>query len=141
LHSQSDQLGWLALAAATLTTTTETTKAVHVHPLVKVEREARQQFVRIGSDLGLVFSNYEDGCDFETWLKRQEKAGAQSKFGQVPDIVRRWATRLHLKKLRPHQYSPFSSPAVSESSYQDEFIEILIYDMGLDTQPRETLSI
>jgi hypothetical protein len=38
----------LELAAATLTTTTETTKAVHVHPLVKVEREARQQFAVSG---------------------------------------------------------------------------------------------
>jgi hypothetical protein len=63
----------LELAAATLTTTTETTKAVHVHPLVKVEREARQQFARIWSDLALGFSNYEDGCDYEIWLQRQEK--------------------------------------------------------------------
>jgi len=63
----------LELVAATLTTTTETTKAVHVHPLLKVEREARQQFARIWSDLTLGFSNCEDGCDYETWLRRQAK--------------------------------------------------------------------
>jgi P27 family predicted phage terminase small subunit len=54
-----------------LTTTTETTGAVHVHPLVKVEREARQQFARIWSDLGLSFDAGEDGTSFERWHAMQ----------------------------------------------------------------------
>lgn len=36
-----------------LTTTTATTKAVHVHPLLRVEREQRQLFTRIWAELGL----------------------------------------------------------------------------------------
>lgn len=41
------------LKALGLTTTTKTTGAVHVHPLVKVERECRQQFLRAWSSLHL----------------------------------------------------------------------------------------
>ncbi len=36
-----------------LTTVTEATGAVHLNPLVKVERECRQQFIRLWSELGL----------------------------------------------------------------------------------------
>ena len=43
------------IATAGLTTTTKTTGAVHVHPLVKVEREARAQFASIWNQLGLGF--------------------------------------------------------------------------------------
>lgn len=60
-----------ALPSAGLVTVTESTKAVHVNPLVKVERECRQQFARIWSDLHL---NYDDGIDgvrYEAWLQRQ----------------------------------------------------------------------
>ena len=48
-------------------TTTKTTGAVHVHPLLKVEREARQLFLRTWSILGLSFDyeidsgHYDDG--------------------------------------------------------------------------------
>jgi phage terminase small subunit len=68
----------LELAAATLTTTTETTKAVHVHPLVKVEREARQQFARIWSDLGLSFDIAEDGTSFERWHAQQVETNVKA---------------------------------------------------------------
>lgn len=50
-----------AIAASGLTTTTKTTGAVHVHPLVKVEREARQQFAKIWSDLHFDFDGKVDG--------------------------------------------------------------------------------
>jgi len=43
-----------------LTTTTKTTGAVHVHPLVKVERENRQLFVRIWDQLALQFCHATD---------------------------------------------------------------------------------
>src|SRR5688572_29989542 len=42
-----------AVAAEGMTTTTETTGAVHLHPLLKVEREARQQFARLWDMLNL----------------------------------------------------------------------------------------
>jgi phage terminase small subunit len=61
-----------AIGPAGLTTTTKTTGAVHVHPLVKVERESRQQFARIWCDLGLGFDNCVDGVPFEYWQKQQE---------------------------------------------------------------------
>lgn len=44
-----------------LTTTTKTTGAVHVHPLVKVERENRQLFARLWGELGLVWDHELDG--------------------------------------------------------------------------------
>jgi phage terminase small subunit len=59
-----------------LTTTTKTTGALHIHPLVKVEREARQQFARIWEQLSFGFDGNEDGMDLERWLKRQEQRGA-----------------------------------------------------------------
>ncbi|MCO6044638.1 hypothetical protein NG895_12040 [Aeoliella sp. ICT_H6.2] len=36
-----------------MTTTTKTTGAVHLHPLLKVERESRQLFSKLWKDLGL----------------------------------------------------------------------------------------
>jgi phage terminase small subunit len=36
-----------------MTTTTQTTGAVHLHPLLRVEREARAQFAKLWLDLGL----------------------------------------------------------------------------------------
>lgn len=38
-----------------LTFTTETTKAVHIHPLVRVERESRQLFNKIWVELGFTW--------------------------------------------------------------------------------------
>jgi phage terminase small subunit len=35
-----------------MTTTTKTTGAVHVHPLLKIEREARHQFTNLWCSLG-----------------------------------------------------------------------------------------
>jgi len=61
------------LAAATLTTTTETTKAVHVHPLLKVEREARQQFARIWSEMHLGYDPAIDGVGLEKFLAQQQR--------------------------------------------------------------------
>jgi P27 family predicted phage terminase small subunit len=44
-----------------MTTTTKTTKAVHIHPLVKAEREFRQQFMRAWEMLGLTWDAMVDG--------------------------------------------------------------------------------
>ena len=41
------------VALNAMTSTTSSTGAVHVHPLVKVEKEARQQFIKAWSALGL----------------------------------------------------------------------------------------
>lgn len=49
------------ISRAGLTTTTKTTGAVHLHPLVKLERESRQQFARIWSDLNLGWDREIDG--------------------------------------------------------------------------------
>ena len=49
------------LATETLTVTTERTKAVHVHPLLKVETELRRQFATIWATLGLQFNSTIDG--------------------------------------------------------------------------------
>lgn len=43
-----------------LTTTTKTTGAVHIHPLARVEREARQQFARIWAVLSLQWADDVD---------------------------------------------------------------------------------
>ena len=43
----------LLIAAEGLTSTTEGTGALHVHPAAKVEAEARRQFAKLWSDLGL----------------------------------------------------------------------------------------
>ncbi len=43
-----------------LTTTTRRSGAVHVHPLVKVEREARQQFIKAWLALGFQHDESED---------------------------------------------------------------------------------
>lgn len=46
-----------------LTFTTESTGAVHVHPLVKVERDARTSFIRIWHSIGLDYRLGTDGRD------------------------------------------------------------------------------
>ena len=50
-----------SIAKHGLTTTTKTTGAVHINPLVKIERESRQQFARIWSELNLGFDPEVDG--------------------------------------------------------------------------------
>lgn len=51
-----------AIAVEGMTATTKSTGAIHVHPLVKVEREARQQFARIWQgDLHFGFDAKLDG--------------------------------------------------------------------------------
>jgi phage terminase small subunit len=64
----------VVLAGSSLTTTTATTKAVHLNPVLKAEREARQQFSRIWSDLGLVWDQQCDGVNFEHWKRQQERS-------------------------------------------------------------------
>lgn len=44
-----------AVEVSGMTTTTKTTGAVHVHPLVKVERESRAQFTKVWGTLNLAF--------------------------------------------------------------------------------------
>ena len=44
-----------------LTVTTKTTGAVHVHPLLKVEREQRQLFLRCWDQLNLTWDPSTDG--------------------------------------------------------------------------------
>ena len=50
-----------AIETEGLVTTTKTTGAVHVHPLVKVEREARAQFMKIWGELQLRWDREIDG--------------------------------------------------------------------------------
>ncbi len=47
--------------AAGLVTTTETTGAAHANPCVRIEREARAQFLTAWRDLGLAFDATIDG--------------------------------------------------------------------------------
>jgi hypothetical protein len=54
-------------AISELTTTTKTTGAIHVNPLVKVERECRQQFARIWAELHFGYDQDEDGTNWERW--------------------------------------------------------------------------
>lgn len=44
-----------------LTSTTKTTGAVHLHPLLRVERESRQLFSKIWGQLSLHWNNRIDG--------------------------------------------------------------------------------
>ncbi len=44
-----------------LTSKTETTGAIHIHPLVKVERESRALFAKIWDQLGLGWDGSIDG--------------------------------------------------------------------------------
>ncbi|TWT37481.1 hypothetical protein KOR34_24330 [Posidoniimonas corsicana] len=46
--------------AAGMTTTTKSTGAVHVHPLIKVEREGRQMFAKLWGELGFHWTNGVD---------------------------------------------------------------------------------
>lgn len=50
-----------AIAETGLTTKTERSGVIHISPLVKIEREARQQFRQVWSDLGLHFDPRLDG--------------------------------------------------------------------------------
>jgi phage terminase small subunit len=52
----------VAVEAEGMTTKTESTGAVHVHPLVKVEREARAQASKLAAQLGLHHNNGR--CDW-----------------------------------------------------------------------------
>ena len=66
----------VALAGGSLTTVTQSTKAVHLNPLAKLERESREQFARIWEQLSFGFDGSVDGMDLERWLKRQAEFGA-----------------------------------------------------------------
>jgi P27 family predicted phage terminase small subunit len=46
-----------------MTKTTPATGAVHIHPLLKVERESRQLFARLWEQLGLTWDCLIDGRD------------------------------------------------------------------------------
>lgn len=65
------------LAAGSLTTTTIKTGAVHVNPLVKVEREGRQLFARLWGMLGFGWDNQLDGSDFDRALARMAAEAVQ----------------------------------------------------------------
>src|SRR5690606_11000959 len=51
----------IAVETEGMVSVTKTTGAVHVHPLVKVERECRQQFARIWTELSLNYDSSIDG--------------------------------------------------------------------------------
>lgn len=54
-----------------MTSETKTTGAIHVHPLVKVERESRGQFAKLWGLMGLQFCKLEDGVTFDQWQRRE----------------------------------------------------------------------
>jgi hypothetical protein len=43
-----------------MTSKTESTGAIHVHPLIKVESEGRRQFSRLWEQLSLVYQNQDE---------------------------------------------------------------------------------
>ena len=47
-----------------MTSTTKTTGAVHLHPLLRVERESRQQFGKLWQQLDLSWNAQIDGSVF-----------------------------------------------------------------------------
>ena len=51
----------LAIAEAGMTTTTATTGAVHLHPLLRVEKESRGQFLQAWGQLSLGWDMMIDG--------------------------------------------------------------------------------
>jgi hypothetical protein len=51
----------IELAGADLTTTTASTGAVHLHPLLKLEREQKQLFAKLWNDLHLGWDGLVDG--------------------------------------------------------------------------------
>ena len=55
----------LAVEQQGMVVETKTTGAVHLNPLCKLEREARQQFLRAWHDLNLHFDCRIDGRDFD----------------------------------------------------------------------------
>ncbi len=62
-----------AIETEGLTTTTKTTGAVHLHPLVKVEREARQQFSRLWEQLHFAFDAKQDGQQENRWWEPSDE--------------------------------------------------------------------
>ncbi len=57
----------LAVAVEGMTSTTESTGAVHVYPLVKVERENRAAFMRAWMELGFAFQVDVDAPEPASW--------------------------------------------------------------------------
>ena len=53
------------IAADGMTATTKTTGAIHLHPLLRVEKEARQSFLSAWSTLGLQWYQTIDGMPIE----------------------------------------------------------------------------
>ena len=71
LLDRADRAG-ATVAREGLTTTTKRSGAVHVHPLVKVEREARQQFVKVWLALGF---QHDESADPDWLLTEPEDQG------------------------------------------------------------------
>jgi P27 family predicted phage terminase small subunit len=65
-----------AIGTAGLTTTTKTTGAVHLHPLLRVERESRQQFGKLWEQLHLGFDSSIDGIELERYLAQRARSQA-----------------------------------------------------------------
>jgi phage terminase small subunit len=55
-----------AVDAEGLTTTTETTKAVHIHPLLRVEKDSWATFVRVWKELDLERAKSLDGQSWDS---------------------------------------------------------------------------
>jgi hypothetical protein len=66
------------IATVGMTSTTKTTGAVHVHPLCKLEREARQQFVTTWDRLHLGWDPQIDGMSLERCLSRMAASTADA---------------------------------------------------------------
>jgi phage terminase small subunit len=56
-----------------MVSTTKTTGAVHINPLTKLERESRQQFARIWSELNLAYDPQIDGVSVELAMRRMHE--------------------------------------------------------------------
>jgi phage terminase small subunit len=52
------------IASEGLTSTTKSTGAVHIHPLAKIERDARAQFASIWASLGLNQAHVTSSLDY-----------------------------------------------------------------------------
>lgn len=59
------------IATTGMTSVTKTTGAIHVHPLVKVERESRQLFAKLWISLNLQFTPSVDGVPLDKWERQQ----------------------------------------------------------------------
>ena len=60
------------LAREGLVTTSKRSEVVHIHPVVRLEREARQQFVRIWKDLNLTWDDDLDNRNPHPWEAMRE---------------------------------------------------------------------